>query len=76
MSDEFDDDYHQLWQSDMPLISIPTQTFNPYGVRPGGQPASLTAVSVPGTTDFVLGVDTCGFTTASTSEFPFPSIGN
>ncbi|KAI1651788.1 uncharacterized protein F4817DRAFT_364744 [Daldinia loculata] len=71
MSDEFDDDYHQLWQSDMPLISIPTQTFNPYGVRPGGQPASLTAVSVPGTTDFVLGVDTCGFTTASTITCEF-----
>ncbi|KAI0135205.1 hypothetical protein F4814DRAFT_444024 [Daldinia grandis] len=71
MSDESNDDWYQLWPSDMPLISIPTRTLNPYGVRPGGQPASLTAVNVPGTTDFVLGVDTCGFTTASTVTCKF-----
>ncbi|KAI1659872.1 hypothetical protein F4813DRAFT_352190 [Daldinia decipiens] len=55
----------------MPLISIPTQTLSPYGIRPGGQPASLTAVSAPSTTDFVLGIDTCGFTTASTIACKF-----
>ncbi|KAI0854453.1 hypothetical protein F5Y00DRAFT_256947 [Daldinia vernicosa] len=71
MSDESNDDYHQLWRPDMPLISIPTQTLNPYEIRPGGQPASLTAVNVPGTTDFVMGVDTCGFATTSTITCKF-----
>ncbi|KAI1469956.1 uncharacterized protein F4812DRAFT_421043 [Daldinia caldariorum] len=66
MSDESEDDYDQLRRLDMPLISTQTTTLNTYGIRPGGQPASLTAVNVPGTTDFVLGIDTCGFTTAST----------
>ncbi|OTB11642.1 hypothetical protein K445DRAFT_210481 [Daldinia sp. EC12] len=66
MSDESKDDYPRPWQLDMPLISTQTKTLNTYAVRPGGQPASLTAANVPGTTDFVLGVDTCGFTTAST----------
>ncbi|KAI1805907.1 hypothetical protein F4811DRAFT_513044 [Daldinia bambusicola] len=71
MSDESEDDYHQLRRLDMPLISAQTNTLNTYGVRPGGQPASLTAVNVPGTTDFVLGIDTCGFTTASTVTCKF-----
>ncbi|KAI8961363.1 hypothetical protein F5Y11DRAFT_357716 [Daldinia sp. FL1419] len=71
MSDESKDDYHQPRQLDMPLISIPTETLNTDVLRPGGRPASLTAVSVPGATDFVLGVDTCGFTTSSTITCEF-----
>ncbi|KAK6954227.1 hypothetical protein Daesc_004193 [Daldinia eschscholtzii] len=74
MSDESKDDYHRPWQLDMPLISTQTNTLNTYMVRPGGQPASLTAANVPGTTDFVLGVDTCGFTTASTGESTPPYL--
>ncbi|KAI0176434.1 hypothetical protein GGR52DRAFT_571396 [Hypoxylon sp. FL1284] len=58
--------HHQPpWRPEMPHISIPIQTIN-NNARPNAQSPSLTTVSLPGTTGFVLGADTCGFTTSST----------
>ncbi|XXG94808.1 hypothetical protein Hte_001066 [Hypoxylon texense] len=72
--------HHQPpWRPEMPHISIPTQTI-PINVRPGVQSPSLTTVSLPGTTGFVLGADTCGFTTSSTitcdSGYECNNVGN
>ncbi|KAI2629583.1 hypothetical protein GGR54DRAFT_268472 [Hypoxylon sp. NC1633] len=81
MHHEHKDDHHRFWLFDMPFISTPTKTVYYTGrVRPGGEPPSSTTVSVTSTTDFVLGVDTCGFTTASTITCGFGSectnVGN
>ncbi|KAI1761185.1 hypothetical protein GGR53DRAFT_39296 [Hypoxylon sp. FL1150] len=77
-----DEPYHRHqppWRLEMPHISIPIQTV-PINVRPGAQPPSVTTVSLPGTTGFVLGADTCGFTTSSTitcdSGYECSNVGN
>ncbi|KAI1780141.1 hypothetical protein F4818DRAFT_167262 [Hypoxylon cercidicola] len=66
MRDEPKNFHHQPpWRPEMPHISIPIQTIT-NNVRPGVQSPSVTTVSLPGTTGFALGVDTCGFTSSST----------
>lgn len=54
----------------MPFISIPTEVTRTHAVRPDEQSPSTTMMAVSSATDFLLGVDTCGFTTSSTSELP------
>ncbi|KAI1382348.1 hypothetical protein F4677DRAFT_458494 [Hypoxylon crocopeplum] len=73
MRNEPKHDHHRDWKPDMPLISVPTEPIRTGWIRPGEHPPSATTVSVPGTTDFVLGVDTCGFTTSSTITCEFGS---
>ncbi|KAI0012174.1 hypothetical protein F4779DRAFT_105301 [Xylariaceae sp. FL0662B] len=51
--------------SEMPFLSTPTETVYTDKVGSGKQP-SITLTDAPGTTDFVLGDNTCGFTSAST----------
>ncbi|KAI1083065.1 hypothetical protein F5B20DRAFT_444712 [Whalleya microplaca] len=63
MRDEPQD--NQPRQPDMPFISTPTETVYNHKASSGSQP-SITSADAPATTDFVLGIDTCGFTTAST----------
>ncbi|KAH9908940.1 hypothetical protein F4778DRAFT_205130 [Xylariomycetidae sp. FL2044] len=64
----------------MPLISTPSQTSHPHRVDSGKAPA-ITAPSVEqNITDFILGIDTCGFTSGSTITCSFgyecTNIGN
>ena len=58
----------------MPFLSIPTGMTRPHAVRPDEQPPSTTTMEASSSTDFVLGIDTCGFTTSSTSELPLSLI--
>ncbi|KAI0842266.1 hypothetical protein F5Y06DRAFT_307036 [Hypoxylon sp. FL0890] len=67
MRDEPKDDHHEPRQLDMPHISIPTETVRTHVVLPNEQPPSVTT-SFPGTSGFLLGIDTCGFTTSSTRD--------
>ncbi|OTA64711.1 hypothetical protein K449DRAFT_421280 [Hypoxylon sp. EC38] len=66
MRDENKDDYHEPRKPVMPYISVPTETISAHDVLPNQQPPSVTTTSFPGTSSFLLGIDTCGFTTSST----------
>ncbi|KAI5866452.1 hypothetical protein GGS23DRAFT_593200 [Durotheca rogersii] len=55
----------------MPLIRTPIQTAHPHEARAGERPPATTPASAPGTADFVLGVDTCGYTSSSTISCDF-----
>ncbi|OTA85654.1 hypothetical protein M434DRAFT_16088 [Hypoxylon sp. CO27-5] len=66
MRDENKDDHHEPRKPVMPYISVPTETISAHDVLPSQQPPSVTTTSFPGTSSFLLGIDTCGFTTSST----------
>ncbi|KAI1143336.1 hypothetical protein F5Y05DRAFT_421007 [Hypoxylon sp. FL0543] len=80
MRDEHENDHHEPRQIDMPYISIPTETVRTHGVRPDEQPPSVTTSSFLGTSGYLLGIDTCGFTTSSTITCDFgyecTNVGN
>ncbi|KAI1107906.1 hypothetical protein F4804DRAFT_4296 [Jackrogersella minutella] len=61
-----ENDHHKPWHPEMPFISFPTETVRTHEVRPDEQPPSMTMASDLGTSNFPMGMDTCGFTTAST----------
>jgi hypothetical protein len=64
-----------IWQRNMPFISTPTQTTDVYQAAEGGEyepeepPGVTVAPVITGdASSFVLGVDTCGFTTGTTGK--------
>ncbi|KAI1414813.1 hypothetical protein F5Y13DRAFT_197342 [Hypoxylon sp. FL1857] len=71
MRDERKDDQHEPRQPAMPYISIPTETVRIHEGLPIEQTPSATTASPIGTSGFLLGIDTCGFTTSSTITCDF-----
>ncbi|KAI0600137.1 hypothetical protein F4775DRAFT_599637 [Biscogniauxia sp. FL1348] len=55
------------WQLDMPFLNTPTQTAHSHKPDSGKAPA-ITSSTGQGTSEFALGIDTCGFTFGSTGE--------
>ncbi|KAI1488088.1 hypothetical protein F5X96DRAFT_680760 [Biscogniauxia mediterranea] len=70
MRDEVENARNRAWQQDMPFLSTPTQPAHSYRADSGKEPV-ITSSTELGTTEFALGIDTCGFTFGSTITCEF-----